>query len=72
MAGAQESHQSSTREFSIGRHNGQVAIDIKGAAHERVLFTPAEARKLVAEIERAIGSGFGRNIETIRQGKTQS
>jgi len=64
---ADNSSAPSVREFSISRLDGHVAIDIRGAAPERVLFTPAEARTLVAEIERAIGTGFGRNIEAIRQ-----
>jgi hypothetical protein len=67
VAQQQESPKGSTREFSIDRQDGQVVLDIRGAAHERVVFTPSEARRLVAEIERALSVGFARDIDAIRQ-----
>jgi hypothetical protein len=59
------------RELSIGRHDGQVSIDISGNVPERILFTRAEARKLVAAIEQALNTGFGRDMEAIRQQRVQ-
>jgi hypothetical protein len=57
----------SMRELSIARIDGQVAIDIGGEKPERILFAPSEARKLIAEIERALNRGFGRDIDAIRE-----
>jgi len=62
----QESPQVFTHELSIGREGGKVVIDIRGTPH-RVPFTPAGARRLVAEIKRGLGTGFGRDIDVIRQ-----
>lgn len=55
------------REFSVGRENGLVAIDISGPAPERILFSQAEARRLLIEIENALNTGFGRDMDAIRK-----
>lgn len=55
------------REVSVGRENGLVAIDISGPAPERILFSQAEARKLLIEIENALNTGYGRDIDAIRR-----
>jgi hypothetical protein len=55
------------RELSVAGHNGQVAIDIHGAVPERILFSPPEARRLIAAIERALNRGFGRDMDAIRR-----
>ena len=56
------------REVSIESDAGQVALTLHGSTPERVLFSPSEARVLVAEIERALNRGFGRDMEAIRRG----
>lgn len=56
------------QEVSIESDDGQVALTLHGSAPERVLFSPSEARKLIAEIERALNRGFGRDMEAIRRG----
>jgi hypothetical protein len=55
------------RELSVAGHDGQVAIDITGADPKRILFSPSEARRLIAEIERALNQGYGRDMEAIRR-----
>lgn len=55
------------REVSIEGDNGQVALTLHGTAPERVLFSPSEARKLIAEIEQALNRGFGRDMDAIRR-----
>lgn len=57
------------REFSVERENDLVAINIGGPNPERLLFAQAEARKLLLEIERALNSGFGRDMGAIREGR---
>ncbi|SEC91990.1 hypothetical protein SAMN05443249_3895 [Beijerinckia sp. 28-YEA-48] len=56
------------REISIEGDDGQVALTLHGSAPERVLFSPSEARKLIAEIEQALNRGFGRDMDAIRRG----
>ena len=56
------------REVSIESDDGQVALTLHGGAPERVLFSPSEARKLIAEIEQALNRGFGRDMNAIRRG----
>lgn len=56
------------REISIESDDGQVALTLHGTAPERVLFSPSEARKLIAEIEQALNRGFGRDMDAIRRG----
>ena len=56
------------REISIESDDGQVALTLHGTAPERVLFSPSEARKLIAEIEQALNRGFGRDMNAIRRG----
>lgn len=58
------------REFSVERENDLVAINIGGPRPERLLFAQEEARKLLLEIERALNSGFGRDMDTIRRKRT--
>lgn len=55
------------QEVSIESDDGQVALTLHGSAPERVLFSPSEARKLIAEIERALNRGFGRDMDAIRR-----
>lgn len=54
------------RELSVGRDHSMIFIDLSGPRPERILFSPAEARKLLAEIERALNCGFGRDMDAIR------
>ncbi|MDT2024602.1 hypothetical protein [Methylocella sp. CPCC 101449] len=54
------------REFSVERENDLVAITIGGPTPERLLFAPEEARKLLLEIEHALNSGYGRDMDAIR------
>jgi hypothetical protein len=56
----------SVRELSVAGDNGGIAIDISGTVRERILFSPSEARRLIAEIERALNHGFGRDMDAIR------
>lgn len=58
------------REVSVGRENGMVTIDFGGPTPERLLFEPAEARRLLLEIENALNSGYGRDIDAIRRKRT--
>ncbi|MDT2020033.1 hypothetical protein [Methylocella sp. CPCC 101449] len=55
------------REISIESDDGHVALTLHGNAPERVLFSPSEARKLIAEIEQALNRGFGRDMDAIRR-----
>ncbi|MDH7797505.1 hypothetical protein QBC99_003568 [Beijerinckia sp. GAS462] len=58
------------REVSVGRENGLVTIDISGPAPERILFSQAEARKLLIEIENALNTGYGRDKDALRRKRT--
>ncbi|MDT2024543.1 hypothetical protein [Methylocella sp. CPCC 101449] len=58
------------REFSVERENDLIALNIGGPTPERLLFAPEEVRKLLLEIERALGSGYGRDMDAIRRKRT--
>lgn len=67
-ASDRERHQ---RQVSVERQHDFVAIEFGGPRPERLLFSQAEARRLMIEIENALNVGFGRDMDAIRRQRSR-